>query len=128
MDKTIYSIKNISAMVDQYDAILLFGQFLDSFYSKKADTDRQQLLKNEPIYNPDYKLFLCLLAASAEKLSNDYHLPIPEWTEKPEYIFNRIYYAFDTENPDFQKYLLQTTPYEYKKRNLMLGDNVLSRC
>ena len=94
----------------------LYGQFLNTFYKEKEANYKYQLLENEPVYNPKYDLFFCLLAGSVEKLANDYHLPVPTWTGKSQYYLNRIYYAYDTKNTNFQKFLIQTTPDEYKKR------------
>ena len=128
MDSTVYSARNISLMLDQEDKILLYGQFLDYFYGEKDDEGKYKLIKEEPKYNSSYKLFFCMLAAGVEKLAHDYNLPVPEWTEKPEYFLDKIYYAYNTQNPDFQKYLMQTTLSEYKKRNLIVGDNILKRC
>ena len=42
-------------------------------------------------------------------------------------IYNGVYYAFNTKMTDYQEYLRQTTADEYKKRNLMLGEGVLTR-
>lgn len=128
MDNTNYSAKNISLLLEKEDEVLLHGQFLDSFYRKNNNNDRYQLLKDEPVYNSKYKLFLCLLAGSVEKLANDFNIPVPDWTKKPEYKFERIYFAYNTENTDYQTFLIQTTPVEYKERNLMVGDTVLRRC
>lgn len=128
MDNTDYSARSISILLGTEDEILLHGQFLDSFYRKKNDNDRYQLLKDEPVYNPNYRLFLCMLAGSVEKLANDCNLPVPEWTKKQDYKFGHIYFAYNTENKDYQTFLIQTTPVEYKKRNLMVGDTVLRRC
>lgn len=124
----IYSVKNISLMLSEDDEMLLYGQFLDSFFKRKTVAEKYKLLEEEPVYNSDHKLFFCILAGSVEKLAHDYYLPVPEWTEKSEYHFDQIYYAFDTQSPDFQRFLMQTTPIEYKKRNLMVGDTVLKRC
>lgn len=128
MDNTVYSVKNISVMLNEDDEMLLYGQFLDSFFKRKTVEEKCSLLEEEPIYDSHYELFFCILAGSVEKLAHDHSLPVPEWTEKPEYYLGQTYYAFDTQNPDFQKFLIQTTPNEYRKRNLMVGDSVLKRC
>lgn len=83
-------------MLETEDEMLLYGQFLDTFYKEKEVNYKYQLLENEPVYNPKYDLFFCLLAGSVEKLANDYHLPVPAWTDKSQYYLNRIYYAYDT--------------------------------
>lgn len=128
MDNMIYSAKNISVMLNENDKMLLYGQFLDSFFKTKTGAEKCKLLNEEPVYSEEHKLFFCMLAGSVEKLAHDHGLPVPEWTEKPEYQFGQIYYAFDTPNTDFQKFLMNTTPIEYRRRNLMVGNNVLHRC
>lgn len=45
-----------------------------------------------------------------------------------KYFLEEKYYAFDTKNKDFQKYLEKTTPEEYRIRNLMVGDTILEKC
>lgn len=123
-----YSIKNISLLLEQEDEMLLYGQFLDCFYISKTNEERIMLIAEEPIYNIKHKVFLCILAATVEKLSIDYGLPIPKWVNNDKYTMKEIYYAFNTKNIEFQKYLEDTTPYEYKKRNLIVGESMLERC
>ncbi|MCD7872650.1 MAG: hypothetical protein LUG21_05025 [Clostridiales bacterium] len=123
-----FSVRNISKMFNKEDEILLYNQFLDNFYSAKTDNEKLLLIEDEPVYNHKHKLILSLIAAAVEKLSKDYNLPIPKWVNKNRYVMEYICYAFETKNSDFQKYLTETSFPEYKKRNLMYGDNVLKRC
>lgn len=122
------SIKQISLLWDEEDEMILYGQFLDDFYREDAYTEKSKLISEEPLYSEKHKIFLCLLAGSAEKLAKDNMLPIPNWTNDTKYKLKEAYFAFDTENSDFQAYLIQTTPIEYKKRNLMVGNTILERC
>ena len=108
--------------------MLLYGQFLDDFYYEKDKENKFNLIKDEPMYMQGEDLFMCMLASAAHKLANDYGLKIPDWVMKSKYILKKKYYAFDTENKEFQKYLEKTTPEEYRIRNLIVGDMVLKRC
>lgn len=128
MNKIEYSVRNISQLLDKEDEMLLYGQLLDNFYSTKTDSEKLSLIIDEPEYNEQHIVFLCMLAGTVEKLAKNYNLPIPEWVNEDKYVMKKIYYAFDTQNPEFQKYLSETTPDEYKKRNIMVGESMLERC
>ncbi len=128
MNKIEYSVKSISQLLDKEDEMLLYGQLLDNFYSAKTDNEKLSLIIDEPEYNEQHIVFLCMLAGTVEKLAKNYNLPIPEWVNEDKYVMKNIYYAFDTQNPEFQKYLSETTPDEYKKRNIMVGESMLERC
>ena len=108
--------------------MLLYGELLDNFYSATTDEEKWELIKEEPIYNKNHEKFMSMLAGTVEKLARDYDLPIPKWVHKSIYTLKEIYYAFNTKNPEFQKYLKEVTPEEYKKRNLFIGENALERC
>jgi len=119
------TVVDVVAQSGNEDENLLFGQFLDDFYHA---SNKVALIKDEPTYDESKKLLLCDMAATVHKLANDYSLPVPEWVFDKKYIFDGIYYAFNTKNPEFQKHLEETTPEEYKQRNLFVGDTSLERC
>lgn len=123
-----FSIKAISLLLGKEDEKLLYGQFLDSFYAMQGKDLQGALISVEPIYNKNYTVFMCILAGTVEKLANDYELTVPSWVYKKEYYLDSEYYAFNTKNTEFQEYLKSTTPEEYKKRNLYVGDTMLERC
>jgi len=54
-------------------------------------------------------------------------LPVPKWTMKGEYTMPYPVYAFGSDNIDFHELLKESTPDEYKIRNLFLGPGVLKR-
>lgn len=117
-----------------YDAVILsspdtealyFGQFLDDFYRSE---DRYSLISEEPPYDANKQLFLCKMAATAHKLANDYNLSVPAWVSKDIYIYEGVYYSFGSGNLEIQNFLEETTPDEFKQRNLFVGDSALKRC
>lgn len=124
----LLSISDVVSQASQNDKELLFGQFLDDFYYEKETEKKYTLIKDEPAYLPGEDVFMCMLAAAAHKLANDYGLEIPDWIMKSQYFLEEKHYAFETENQEYRAYLEKTTPEEYKMRNLMLGDTVLQRC
>ena len=122
---TPLTIKDVSTKYTERTELTLFGQFLDDF--RNEERDKYALIKEEPLMDNCTALFLCLLAATAHKLANDNGLQIPDWVKRQQYIYDGVYYAFNTSMEDFRRHLEQTTPAEFVQRNLFLGDNVLSR-
>ena len=121
------SIKEVVELLDFQNENLLYSQFLDDFYHAETKIDKYNLIKDEPEYKTEHKNFLCILAGTTHKLSVDYGLIMPQWILERKYYLDSIYYAFDTKNEEFQAYLMQTTPHEFKERNLMVGDSLLER-
>jgi hypothetical protein len=120
------TIKNVSEKYTSKNEYHFFGQFLDDFRNEK--NDKYELIKDEPIENPDMStVFSCMLAAAAHKLANDNNLSVPMWVFNSKYILANEYYAFNTTLIDYQLYLKETSPEEYKQRNIFMGANVLKR-
>jgi len=122
------SIKDVSVKINGEDENLLYGQFLDDFYSEKNINNKYNLIKDEPVFDKNNRVFMTVLAGTAHKLAKDYGVKIPEWVFDDKYVLDEVHYAFDTKNIEFQEYLRNTTPTEYKSRNLMSGDTILKRC
>jgi len=122
------SIKDVSEQLYSEDEKLLYGQFLDDFYHEESSEEKYNLIKDEPNFINDKEIFMCILAGTAQKLANDYSLDIPKWVFDEKYILKKVYYTLNTKNPKFQEYLRETTPLEYKSRNLFVGETILDRC
>ena len=122
------SIKDVSEQLYSEDEKLLYGQFLDDFYHEESSEGRYNLIKDEPNFINDKEIFMCILAGTAQKLANDYSLDTPKWVFDEKYILKKVYYTLNTKNPKFQEYLRETTPLEYKSRNLFVGETILDRC
>lgn len=122
------TIKDVVKQFPLEDEELLFGQFLDDFYREVDAQNRFNMIKDEPDFDETNVIFMCILAGTAEKLANDYGLEIPKWALDERYVMQNMYYAFDTKNREFQDYLMRTTPQEFKRRNLIVGDTLLERC
>ena len=90
MNKIEYSVKSISQLLDKEDEMLLYGQLLDNFYSAKTDNEKLSLIIDEPEYNEQHIVFLCMLAGTVEKLAKNYNLPIPEWVNEDKYVMKNI--------------------------------------
>jgi len=116
----------IAEAVAYYNFTLAFGQFLDDFRFA-TDEEKSKLIADEPERENVDHLILCHAAAAVHKLANDNGLDVPKWVYDPAYIMPKPYYAHNTQNIEFQKYLHETSPPEYIARNVLLGENVLLR-
>ena len=116
----------ISEAVAYHNFALAFSQFLDDFRSA-PDEEKRKLIADEPECENVDRLILCHAAAAVHKLANDKGLDVPKWVYNSAYIMPKPYYAHNTQNIEFQKYLHETSPPEYIARNVLFGDNVLLR-
>ena len=114
----------ISDVVNFDDAIFAFCAFLDDF---RRSEDKQSLIMDAPEKSAATRRELSILAATAHKLANDNGLQVPNWVNDSFYEMPHPVYAFDTENEEYQRYLKETAPPEFAKRNIFYGDNVLER-
>lgn len=100
---------------------LYVGDFLDAYYSATAD-DRSNMIAQEPVMLRPYRLSV-YLAAMAEHLAYHDGLPVPEWTKN-----------YSLETPYFyggermKAILLIESPIAFRRRNLYVSENALSRC
>lgn len=122
--KGYLSLSQLAAQGNLPEMSLAFGQFLDDFAHA---SDKESLIAEEPIWQGDPGRWRYDFAAAAHKLAHDNGIAVPQWVLGDEYVAQDPYYAFGTENPDFQEYLRSTTPREYQWHNLFLGENILSR-
>ena len=122
----VFTIAEIPAYSQKCGYVLALGIFLDKFYHCN-NMDRSSLIMDEPPRGILDDLQHCKLAAATHKLANDYSLPVPAWTMKEDYKMPYPVYAFNSNDLQHQKLLEETTPNEYKIRNLFLGSGVLKR-
>jgi len=116
----------ISDAVAYHNFTLSFSQFLDDFRFA-PDDEKYRLIEDEPKHEGIDRVILCHAAAAVHKLANDNGLDVPKWVFDLAYIMPEPYYAHNTLNVEFQRYLLETSPPEYATRNVFFGDNVLVR-
>lgn len=125
------SINDISKLVKNInrhynDKELLFGDWLDEFYNSPK-TIKQLMLEKEPNNCNNDSVFTSYIAATVDYLSNKYKLSKPDWVSSDKYVYNGVYYAGNTKIKEYQKLLKDTSPIEFSKRNLYVGDNILKR-
>lgn len=110
------------------DFSLSLRGFLDVFYSCKDDKEKMfALIKREPQYYknvPDYQFAIC--AATANKLSNDYDLEVPDWVWKDRYYMKEMYFG-NVRKGRLRMYNMLYSPAEFKHRGLFVDENILMR-
>jgi hypothetical protein len=105
---------------------LLLGNFLDLFYNS-SQIIRQEMIKDEP-ENMDKIEYLPFLAATANKLANDFDLKTPLWTFAPRcYLQGDKPYFGNNARGNLRLLYLYESPIEFKHRNLFVDKDVLSR-
>ena len=126
----MYSMKSFSLdfIKNQKENAPVIGDFLDAFYaapieSRQAMIDEPPLLCAGKIENR--KIMDAFLAATAECLSWRFDLIIPSWTDSPERILSEPWFA--DENAKLKKLLAKESPTSFRRRNLFVSQNVLSR-
>ncbi len=108
------------------DKIILFNNFLDSFYSAKEEM-KKRLVEQEPNrYKKITEVDYAFLASSVHLLCNLYDIIPPKWVFKQEYKLKEPSFS-NNEQSRYKNYLLIYSPPEFKFRNMFVTPNVLSR-
>lgn len=104
--------------------------FLESFY-RHPNQQKYFLIQEEPSDETAGSENLCVLAASAHKLANDFHLKIPPWVFNSKYVMRFPVYPFGMTEENTEQTILEMyaedTPDEFKIRNLYCGARVLRK-
>jgi len=106
------------------DFLFALCSFLDEF--RRSD-NKHEMIEKPPFSNNANKANLCILAATAHKLANDYQIPVPEWVHEPLYKMPHPTFAFNTTNKEYQDFLIEDTPYEFASKNIFHGSNAIKR-
>lgn len=119
-------LKEINA-TDRYTA---YGNFLDRFRSYDKENEgrdiQQYIIKDKPAGNNFFPVDMAKIAATVEVLARERNLKIPKWVYDEDCFLKDSYYG-DAKNPEYRKFLKETSIPEFRKRNLFLGDNCMSR-
>jgi len=111
-------------VAEKYDFTFAFCSFLDNF---KQSESKGELIAEQPEIGVMQPIEYCMLASAAHKLANDNGIAVPAWVFDEIYVLKEPAYALSTENAEYRTFLEETTPKEYKQRNLFYGENVLMR-
>jgi len=116
----------LTNVINHKDFILALGAFLDEFRRSSNKYELIAMPPNPKVTSVDMEN-LCILAATAHKLANDYNITIPSWVHDPLYKMPYPVFAFHTTNKDYQEFLLQDTPPEFASKNIFHGSNAIKR-
>lgn len=106
----------------------LIGDLLDDFRLRTADQDEQRkLLEEEPVWEAHNFDETCnaYWAAVAETLSMEAGIPPPAWTRDPRTFLKYPWFAGGMES--LKAILLAESPVPFRRRNLFVSANALSR-
>ncbi len=68
-----------------------------------------------------------LYAATIEYLCNNKGISKPNWLNDEKLTSPTPLFACDTQNKEFQQFLIETTPKEFASRNIFYGNDLLRR-
>ncbi|BAM07886.1 hypothetical protein [Leptospirillum ferrooxidans] len=106
----------------------VLGEFLDAFYEAPPN-HRQNMIEQEPellggkIRNGD--VTDAYIAATAEYLAWHFSLLTPDWTQDSRRIMKEPWFATDIEG--LKTLLAMESPAAFRRRNLFVSQNALSR-
>jgi len=115
---------NLTDVISHANFTFALCTFIDEF---KRSQNKEQMIESPPSVECDSTLNLCLLAGMAHKLAVEHGLSIPEWVNDSTYIMPTPYFAYDTQNKEYQEFLLEDTPHEFASKNLYIGANAMER-
>lgn len=104
------------------------GNFMNEWFAYAVD--RRPELVAERVEIPGeatrkQRRWAAFIAASVEYLCERYGVPCPEWVHDPYYTLERTWwYCENASYPSVRKWLLETTPEPFVRRNIYCGDNV----
>lgn len=106
----------------------LIGDLLDDFrHRSNTLAEKEALLYDAPVTITDESHSSCnaYLAAVAETLCREVGLPVPSWTESRQCFLDRPWFAGGLET--LKALLLAESPVPFRRRNLFVSANALSR-
>ena len=115
---------DLSYVTNHDDFVLGLCSFLDEF---KRSNNKEQMIEHPPPSSGIEQVNLCILAAASHKLANEYEIDVPSWVYEPLYKMPYPVFAFNTQNKEYQKFLLEDTPYEFSSKNIFHGANAIER-
>ena len=122
-------LESIAAIAEQAKTAEHFSyglrDFLDGFYANPQASG----LGDEPRYLEeilhDEGYADAYLAATAEHLAGRYGLPVPAWCRNPQRSLKEPKFAFKT--PEGRMFLLVESPTAFRKRNIFISADALTR-
>lgn len=94
--------------------------FIEEFKNRRPN-GRKVILRDEPMRLRGTKQERAFYAALCEFYANWYHLPLPLWLEKEEYVLDEPWFP----NGEVIK---EKSPIEFRKRNIFIGPSDVVIC
>lgn len=101
-----------------------YSIFLHTFRTLTTE-ERIETIKDAPDNSELNIITAAMIAATAECLAKKYSLEIPKWVYEDRFILDTPFYGMAIQR-DYQAYLRETSLPEFARRNLFLGDNIMS--
>lgn len=101
------------------------GNLLDDFRARCPTAQERRALMDEPPVSTGQPETDAYLAALAESLCREFGMRPPAWTEEPAYYLKRPWFAGGLES--LKAILLAESPAAFRRRNLFVSANALSR-
>ena len=115
---------NFNYILNHKDFTLALCSFLDEF---KRSTDRYTMIEYPPPSEGVNRETLCLLAAVTHKLANDFGVAVPDWVHEPFYVMPYPVFAHNTQNKEYQDFLIQDAPPEFASKNIFHSSRAIGR-
>ncbi len=117
------SIYDISLLIKNgKDSAIVISNYLDEFRNA-TNKERIAAISSKPTGGIMEKG--AYLAAVVEQLCLDYNIKIPDWVNKKEYFLKEPDFYSKFEN--VKAILIQQSPAAFRRRNIFVSNNVLSR-
>ncbi|MDR2113239.1 MAG: hypothetical protein LBQ62_09090 [Candidatus Accumulibacter sp.] len=120
--RTLAQVIECERRFGRFDAFL--REFCDEFYIEQDAAERAAMLEAEPPLSDDEK-HDAYLAASAEHLARRYHLPVPDWTNRPARFLHRAWFPCGLEY--LKATLLCESPVAFRRRMIFVSRDPLYR-
>ena len=117
---------------DCLDDVHLYGKytfadvvnvFIEEF-KHLSPVGRKLTLRDEPMRLRGTKQERAFYYALCEFYANWYHLPLPPWIEKEEYVLDELWYPYGGERYN----AVEKSPIEFRKRNIIIGPSDVVIC
>ncbi len=100
------------------------ADFIDRFQAARLE-ERMAMVKNNPFPDLMDKQERAYLAAMVEELCVRSQLPVPSWVEERAYFLKAPFFVGGLES--LKAFLLVESPVSFRRRNIFVSENVLSR-
>jgi hypothetical protein len=102
----------------------MLANFIDTF-DQATKANKIKMVKNCPFPNIKKKRDKAYIAALAEELCVRNHLKIPAWVEDKKLFLKEPFFVEDLES--LKAFLLVESPVSFRRRNIFVSENVLTR-